>query len=48
MGNDNSKATIENQQLIMQLQQQILQNTNPQHPQHPQHQQNPTSYSKCH
>ena len=25
MGNDNSKATIDNQQLIMQLQQQILQ-----------------------
>uniref|UniRef100_A0A6C0HLZ6 J domain-containing protein n=1 Tax=viral metagenome TaxID=1070528 RepID=A0A6C0HLZ6_9ZZZZ len=40
MGNDNSKATIENQQLIMQLQQQILQNTNPQqHHQNPQHQQ---------
>lgn len=36
MGNDNSKSTIENQQLIMQLQQQILNNQNKQPQQNPQ------------
>lgn len=40
MGNDNSKATVENQQMILQLQQQILNNqrpnqTNPRNQQHP-------------
>lgn len=47
MGNDNSKATVENQQMILQLQQQILNNQRPnqpnipnqQHQQHHQHQQ---------
>lgn len=54
MGNDNSKTTIENQQLIMQLQQQLyqqsLQNQKPQHPLQPQHppQQHNTQHPKSH
>ena len=39
MGNDNSKSTLENQQLIMQLQQQLLNNQNQN-----QHQQQPQRY----
>mgnify|MGYP007125737227 CR=1 FL=1 len=39
MGNDNSKSTIENQQMIMQLQQQLInQQTQQQQPQQPQQQ----------
>ena len=38
MGNDNSKSTIENQQMIMQLQQQLINQQTQQQPQQPQQQ----------
>jgi len=52
MGNDNSKATVENQQMILQLQQQILNNQRPNQPNiqnqqyQQQHQGNGESYNR--